>query len=95
MSLAEYRRLVERAVRHDLHAKKRKLELPPVRYAVNHVVYHGQVQRAGKAEVWSARFTAKFSLTLTTDKWVRCDLGPLLPGAARATASSSAAPSGR
>ena len=76
MSLAEYRNLVLLATANRL---KKKAALPPQRGVVAEVSY------AGNADDSSARFDARFKVSVSGDKWVVCDLGQLPASLGRVT----------
>jgi len=77
MSLEEYRALVTLATARSL--MKKKPDLPPIEHSLAEIVYRGS---AGESV---ARLDATFKLMVAGKKWIRCDLGPVLPGLGRIT----------
>jgi len=77
MSLEEYRTLVELALARG--AAQKETELPPVKCALAEAVYSGVAQDA------VVRMDVAFKVAVASQEWVRCDLGPVLPGLGRVT----------
>ena len=72
MTLEEYRALVALATAQD--AARRPVVLPPLKAVLAEAVYRG------RASETAVRFDATFEVSVTEDPWVRCDLGPAMPG---------------
>ena len=77
MTLEEYRTLVTLAAANP--GKKDDPILPPIEHALAEMTYRGVVRET------VARFDATYKLFVAGEKWVRCDLGPNLPGLGRIT----------
>lgn len=75
VELAEYRDLVERALRAS--GPEPEEVLPPVAAHIEHVRYEGQASES------VARFTARIRAHSHRSGWVRCALGGMLPNAGR------------
>jgi len=82
MTLEEYRSLVARAVE-KVEAGTAEVELPPLRSSVLRAALKGEY--AGSA----VRFRAHLELSVAKEGWVRCDLGPVLPGLGRVIVDDS------
>lgn len=76
MTLAEYRTLVLLAT---ANRQKKEPELPPVRGVLTEVVYDGQ---AGET---SARFEARYKVSVSGEQWMACELGVLPPSLGQVT----------
>ncbi len=72
MTLDEYRKLLLDALR--MAKEKPPLELPPVESAIVSAVTKGVVE-SGASESASVRLESRIKIRVTSDGWVRCDLG--------------------
>jgi len=84
ITLEEYRNLVELATARRF--MKKDVVLPPVQAVLSEVVYEGEARES------TARFQATFKVSVTSDKWVSCELGLTLGGLGEITLDNRPAP---
>ena len=79
MSLEEYRALVGASLARTIGIRAADEMLPKQRCTLSDAQY------TGSAREHAVRFDANFKLVVAGSEWVRCDLGPPLPGLGRVT----------